>query len=559
MAPEPPDSAAVAALHEALSLAEPICRLLVRRGYREPDAAKRYLRPRLDQLHAPEHMLGMDRAVERLGRAVRRREIVVVHGDYDVDGICSTTLLVETIRRLGGVAVPFIPNRLKHGYDLTMAGVEAAISAGASVLVTCDCGTKALEPVAAACAAGMDVIISDHHLPGAALPDCLAVLNPRQIDCSYPDKNLAAVGIAFKIALALVRSFGETDDAVLRMLDLVALATIADVAPLRGENRVLVRYGLRVLQDTRNPGLRALLRASRLEGKPLTAGRVGFVLAPRLNAAGRLGNALRAVELLTSESERTANVIARELEELNRRRQEIDRATLDEARRMLEGVDLDVTHGVVLASEGWHPGVIGIVASRLVEEICRPVVLVALDGTEGKGSGRSIGAFDLHEGLVECHDLLLRFGGHRVAAGITIAADRVDDFAARFNRVARERLTVDQLVPEMRVDLEIPLTECTPQLVSLLRHFEPFGPGNPAPVIATFGVSLTGPPRRVGEGHLKLRVHRDGGSLDLIGWGMAALAADLETGSRVDVAFRLEEDDWHGERRLQGVLVDIRA
>ncbi len=503
-------------------------------------------------------MLGLDRAIERLGRAVRQRETVVVHGDYDVDGICSTTLLVQTIRRLGGVAVPFIPNRLEHGYDLTMAGVEAAIAARASVLVTCDCGTKAIGPVAAACAAGMDVIVSDHHLPGPELPDCLAVLNPRQIDCSYPDKNLAAVGIAFKIALALVRSFGETDEFVLRMLDLVALATIADVAPLRGENRVLARYGLRVLQDTRNPGLRALLRASGLDGKPLTAGRVGFVLAPRLNAAGRLGNALRAVELLTSESEREANVIARELEELNRRRQEIDRATLEEARRMLEGVDLDATYGVVLASEGWHPGVIGIVASRLVEDICRPVVLIALSAGEGKGSGRSIGAFDLHEGLVECHDLLLRFGGHRVAAGITIAPERLDDFAARFNRVARERLTADQLVPEIRIDLELALSECTPRLVSLLRHFEPFGPGNPAPVIVAYDVCLVGPPRRVGEGHLKLRVRRDGGSLDLIGWGMAALAADLDAGSRVDVAFRLEEDEWNGERRLQGVLVDIR-
>lgn len=555
--PEPPDPEAVSALRNELSLPEAVVRLLIRRGYDTGDVAKRYLRPRLDQLHAPDAMLDLDRAVERLVRAVRGGEPVFVHGDYDVDGVCATTVLVRTIRSLGGVAIPFIPKRLEHGYDLTMAGVEAAIAARARVLVTCDCGTRAVAPIAAACAAGIDVIVSDHHLPGSVLPDCLAILNPRRDGCSYPDKHLVGAGIAFKLALALTEALGGPADAVLGMLDLVALATIADVAPLRGENRVLARYGLRVMRETRNIGLRALLRASRLDDKVLTAGRIGFILAPRLNAVGRLGHALRAVELLTTESEQEANVIARELEELNRRRQEIDRLTLADAWRQLENIDLDTTLGVVLAAPGWHPGVIGIVASRIVEEICRPVVLVALDGGEGKGSGRSIAAFDLHAGLERCSDLFLRFGGHRMAAGLTMVADRIPEFAARFNSIACEQLVLDQLVPEVRIDAELSLTECTASLAALLRHFEPFGPGNPAPMIAARRVRLAAPPRRIGAGHLRLRLFDGGATLDAIGWGMAPLAADLEVGAQLDVAFRLEEDEWRGERRLQAVLVDV--
>ena len=307
--PTPPDAAAVAALTAELRLPEAICRLLIARGHAEPERAKRFLRPRLEQLHDPAGLLGLDRAAERLARAVRDGETIFVHGDYDVDGICSTTLLTRALRAFGGQVVPFIPRRLEDGYDLTDAGVRAAVAAGARVVVTCDCGTSALGPVEALCKAGIDVIVSDHHLPGGPLPRCLAVLNPKQPDCSYPDQDLAAVGVAFKLATAVARALGRSDAPVYHMLDLVALATIADIAPLRGENRVFARSGLKLLQETTNPGLRALIRASGLEGKTLTAGRVGFILAPRLNAAGRLGHALRGVELLTTESENEANRI----------------------------------------------------------------------------------------------------------------------------------------------------------------------------------------------------------------------------------------------------------
>jgi single-stranded-DNA-specific exonuclease len=481
-----------------------------------------------------------------------------VHGDYDVDGICSTTILVRTIRALGGKVVPFIPRRLEDGYDLTMAGVRAAIAENARVIITCDCGTSAREPVAAACSAGIDVIVSDHHLPGGPLPDCLAVINPKQQGCEYPDKDLAAAGIAYKIAIALMTRLGGDVNLVHSMLDLVAMATVADVAPLRGENRIFARYGLRLMMNSPTLGLRALIRAAGLAGKPLTAGRVGFTLAPRLNAAGRLGHALRGVQLLTTEDEHEANGIARELEELNQQRQQVDRATLVDARKKLEQTDLDARWGLVLSQEGWHPGVIGIVASRIVEETCRPVIMISLDGNEGKGSGRSIPAFDLHAGLTACRDLFVRFGGHRSAAGLTIERSRLEEFEQRFDAVAHERLTIDDLVPEVKVDVVVPLSALNGDLETLLRHFEPHGVGNASPVFAILGARLGTAPRLVGQGHLKLWLSHDDTHIDAIGWGMGSLIPELENWPTLDVAFRLERDEWNGQPRLQAKIADIR-
>ena len=561
--PEPPDPEAVARLQRELHLPEPLCRLLATRGLADIDGAKVYLRPRLDQLHDPCLMLDLDRAAERIGQAIDRGETILVHGDYDVDGMSSTTLLTRTVRMLGGTVVPFIPRRIEDGYDLGQAGVDAALRVGARLVVTCDCGTSAHEPVRALQDAGIDVIISDHHLPSAgALPNAFAVLNPKRPGCTSPDRDLAAVGVAFKLALALVRKRKGNENAVYGMLDLVALATIADIAPLRGENRVLARYGLKMLNETQNIGLRALIRATGLAEKTITAGRVGFILAPRLNAVGRLGHAIRGVELLLCDDEHRANAIARDLEELNERRQEVDRATLVRARELLGDVDMDETYGIVLAEEGWHPGVIGIVASRIVEEFGRPTVLVALEGNVGKGSGRSIAPFDLHAGLSSCRDLLLRFGGHRSAAGVTVDRAQLPAFAARFNAIARERLTPDDLVPELRADLTVSLGELTLQLESLLRHIEPCGVGNPSPVLITRGVTVAGPPRVVGreQEHLKLWLGDSTGThIEALGWGMANRAVEVEQGATIDVAFRLESDEWNGEKRLQARLADLRG
>ena len=545
-------------LATALSLPAIVCRLLLIRGYVSAEDAKLFLRPKLDRLHDPLSFLSMDKAVDRLARAVRDRELVFIHGDYDVDGICSTTLLTKAIRGLGGEAIPFIPLRLEHGYDLSDAGVDAAIAAGAKVVVTCDCGTSAVAPVARLCKLGIDVIVTDHHLPGGALPGCLSVLNPKRDGCGYPDKDLAAVGVAFKLALALARSVGKNENFIWAMLDLVALATVADVAPLRGENRVFVRYGLKMLTETRNIGMRALIRAAGLDGKQLTAGRIGFILAPRLNAAGRLGRAIRGVELLLTDDEHNANSIARELEELNHRRQELDRATLDQARERVLQLDLDDTFGLVLADEAWHAGVIGIVASRLVEEFGRPTVLIALADGQGKGSGRSIAKFDLHGALRKCSDLLLRFGGHRAAAGVTIERDRVVDFSNRFNDVAKSLLSPDDLVPEIRIDLEVPIEGLDDRLESLFRHFEPFGIGNPSPVLLSREVTIAAIPRLVGRDGVKLVLDTGTGSLEAIAWGFAHRVTEFLPGGKIDIAFRLERDEYRGESRLQARVADIR-
>ena len=561
--PERPDPEAVARLQRELHLPEPLCRLLAARGLADIDGAKVYLRPRLDQLHDPCLMLDLERAVDRLGRAIDHGEKILIHGDYDVDGMCSTTLMTRTLRMLGATVVPFIPRRIEDGYDLGSAGVDAALREGVGVVVTCDCGTSAHEPVRALQAAGIDVIISDHHLPsGGQLPEAFAILNPKRPGCTSPDHDLAAVGVAFKLALALVRKRGGNENAVFGMLDLVALATIADIAPLRGENRVLARYGLKMLNETQNIGLRALIRAAGLADRPITAGRVGFILAPRLNAVGRLGHAIRGVELLLSTDEHRANALARDFEELNERRQEVDRATLVRARELMSGADLDETYGIVLAEEGWHPGVIGIVASRIVEEFGRPTVLVALESGIGKGSGRSISAFDLHAGLSGCRELLLRFGGHRSAAGITIARDQLPAFAERFNAIARERLSPEDLVPELRADLAVSLGELTLELEALLRHIEPCGVGNPSPVLVARDLTVAAAPKVVGreQEHLKLWLgDASGAHIEALGWGMAKRATEVELGSTIDVAFRLESDEWNGEKRLQARLADFRS
>ncbi|MGQ0649049.1 MAG: single-stranded-DNA-specific exonuclease RecJ [Gemmatimonadaceae bacterium] len=555
---EPPDELLVERFTTELRLPPLVSRLLLARGCRDLDDARHYLRPRLEHLHAPELMLGMSAAVERISQAIARGEKVLVHGDYDVDGICSSTIMVRVIRHLGGVAIPFVPHRMTDGYDLGDAGVDAAIREGAGLVLTCDCGTTAHAAIERLTAAGIDTIVSDHHLPSRAVPSCVAVLNPRQPGCEYPDKDLCAAGVAFKLSLALLKALGGSENVALRHLDLVALATIADVAPLRGENRALARYGLKMMRETSHVGLRALIEAAGLGGTPITAGRVGFVLAPRLNAAGRVGHAMRGIELLLSSDVAECNRLARDLEELNKARQEIDRETLVQARAMADKLDLDQVYGVVLAAGGWHPGVIGIVASRLVEDLARPVMMVALDGGTGKGSGRSTSKFDLHAGLTACSDLLVRYGGHKAAAGITVTTDMLEPFATRFNEVARARLTPADLVPELRIDLEITADDITSDLETLLRYFEPYGMGNPAPTLAIRRARLLGVPRTVGQNGLKLRLAATNGPIEALGWGMSDRVTEFADGDTVDLAFRLEHDSYMGESKVVARLCDIR-
>lgn len=552
----------IAALQSSLRLPESLCRLLTVRGLGDDARARRFLRPRLDQVLDPMGLEGMGAAVERLVAAIESGETILVHGDYDVDGICATALYTRVLRTLGARAEPFVPNRLTDGYDLGPAGIEAARGLGATLILTGDCGIVAHEAVARAASYGIDVVITDHHTPGATLPAAAAVINPRRADCTYPDKALAGTGVAFKLCQALYAARGGDPEELWYYLDLVALATIADLVPLLGENRVFARYGLRLLEESRNPGLRALLASAGLSGQ-ISAGQVGHQLAPRLNAIGRMAEASIGVRLLLTEDEAEAAAIAERLEEQNRVRQAVDRRTLDEALQLLaRDYDPAQDYGIVLAAAGWHPGVIGIVASRVVEQVHRPVVLIALDEETGRarGSGRSIRGFHLYEALDSCAGYLERFGGHRQAAGLEIRPERVASFRQAFNDYARARLGPDDLTVEVEVDLEVALGEANQELHDLLRHFGPFGIRNPAPVFAARGVRVAGTPRVVGDGHLKLELSQGGARLGAIGFRMADRIPALDLPhSALDVAFQLQENTWNGRTELQAKLVDLRV
>jgi single-stranded-DNA-specific exonuclease len=564
--PEPVDPVAVDRIEDALTIPRALCELLVRRGYGEVDAAKAFLRPGRDQIHGPFGLAGMVQGAERVAAAIRAGETILVHGDYDVDGICSTALLCRAFAMMGGRAVPFVPDRLGDGYDLTTAGINAAARVGATLIVTVDCGIVAHAAVEDAARRGIDVVVTDHHTPGDTLPPALAVINPNRDDCAYPGKGLAGVGVAYKLAVAVASLTGLAEERLHALLDLVAVATIADLAPVTGENRAILRWGMAVLARTPNPGMRALLRATRLAEKDeVTTGQVGFVLAPRLNAAGRMGDAMRGVRLLLTDDPAEAERLAGELEVENRRRRDLDEATLEDALRMLDrDYDPARDRGVVLASPDWHPGIIGIVASRVVERIHRPTVLIALGADEGKGSARSIRGFHLQQAFVECSRHLLRFGGHRAAAGCSLLGSEVDAFRESFNEVAGARLTEEQLQPRIDLDAEISLADATWDTVRMLRHFAPFGIGNPTPVLAARSVRLAAPPRILNGGHLKLMLSGDDATLPAIGFRMGDRLAEIgAVGSRVDVAFKLEENTWVGRNGprvdIQARLVDIRA
>jgi single-stranded-DNA-specific exonuclease len=559
--PTPPDAAVVERLRRELRLPAPLCRLLAQREMGEPEVAKSFLRPHAGQIHSPATLAGIGAAVARLREARDRGETVLVHGDYDVDGICSTALYVRALLQMGLRAEPFVPHRLVDGYDLSEAGIRAAVEAGAKLILTGDCGIVAHEAVERARSQGIDVIVTDHHTPGPTLPAAVAVVNPNRSDCLYPDKGLAGVGVAYKVCCALAEELGYPVEHLSRYLDLVAVATIADLAYLTPENRALIRWGLRILPETHNPGLRALLESTGLADKgEVTAGQVGYILAPRINAVGRMGEAARGVRLLLTDDPREAEEIAATLEEENRWRREVDGRTLREAMRMLEaGYDPARDRGIVLASEGWHPGVIGIVASRVVERIHRPTVLIALGEEEGKGSARSVPGFDLYDAMRDCSEHLVRFGGHRAAAGCSIRPDRVETFRAAFDARAASALTADQLVPEVRLDLEISVAEADEELCRLLKHAAPFGIGNPTPVFLARGVQVSGQPRVVGGSHLKMTVASGGRTLDAIGFGMADRLGDVNpVHGPIDLAFKLEENHWNGRTRAQARLVDLR-
>jgi single-stranded-DNA-specific exonuclease len=563
--PEPPDPEAADALAAALSLPRSLTALLVARGIRDPETARRYLRPQLEVLRDPAALPDMDRAVERIHEALERGETLFIHGDYDVDGVAATALLTRWLRALGGRVIPFVPHRIRDGYDLGVSAVERAHASGATLIVTCDSGIRAVESVARATELAIDVVITDHHTPGHTLPGALAVVNPVRPEGDPRDRGLSGTGVAWKLCQALARRRGVEESGLYPLLSLVALATIADLVPLTEDNRIFVRFGLRYLAHTPDPGLLALLERAGVErdGGNVSESDVGFRLAPRINAIGRMGDAGRALELLLAEDPQVAATLADELEEANRVRRDEEARTLEQAMALLSAdFDPETDFGVVLAHEGWHPGVVGIVASRVVEAVHRPVLLVALDGAGvGKGSGRSIRSVHLLDAITRgCAPLLRRFGGHRQAAGIEVEASRIPELRVAFNTEVRAQLAGRQPRPELRPDLHLPLSAFDEEFERLLRYLAPFGMGNRRPLFGAFGLSIGGAPREVGGGSLKIHLEGEGRRLDAIGFGLARRRPPDSLGrGPVDALFHLERNEYQGRSTLQARLLDLRT
>ena len=552
-------------LAAALQIRLLAARLLVNRGITTIEAAREFLAPSLQRLYDPFLMRGMAEAVERLVRGICDQEAIVIYGDYDVDGITATAVLSWFFRDLG-VSVPYyLPHRMREGYGLNAEAVRKLADQGTRLLITVDCGITGHDEVQLARRLGMDVIVTDHHQVPPTLPDAVAVLNPHQSECGYPAKELAGVGVAFKLVMALrgrLRQeprWADKTPNLRRHLDLVALGTIADIAPLLGENRILVKHGLQELTRSQKLGVRTLKRVARIADQDIGPRQVGFTLAPRLNAAGRLAAARAGVELLLSEDVMQAEKLALYLDSVNRERQEVQTHIYAEAKAILEADGgIDNRWAIVLASERWHPGVVGIVASKLVEEYGRPTVLIGLEGDTGKGSGRSIAAFHLYNALVACQEFLAGFGGHEHAAGIRIQRQQVPLFEAAFNRVARECLTDADCMPLLPIDAEVQLPEIDDTLLEFIARLEPFGEANPQPVLLARGVEVVGVPTLVGRErqHLRLTLRQSGMILPAIGFAMGKQLTQAKTGV-LDIVFSPQRHVWNRRQEHQLVLRDL--
>lgn len=552
-------------LTDELGISPILAEILVRRGITTYDEARLYFRPAPEDLHDPYLMDGMQAAVDRLMTAVHRKEPIMVYGDYDVDGTNGVSLLTTFLRRIGAKVSSYIPDRLKEGYGVSRTGVERARDAGASILLTVDCGITAVDQVTYAKSLGLDVIICDHHEPGDALPDALAILNPLKPGCPYPFKYLCGCGVGFKLIQALsaheiVQSLfaGDAESHLTSYLDFVALATVADIVPLLGENRTMVRLGLELMNARPRPGIRALIESSGLAPGRITAGQIVFIIAPRINAVGRLGDANRAVDLLTCESDDEARPRARIFEEENRERRKIDEETFAEARELVEqSFDWQANGPIVLHRDSWHPGVIGIVASRLVERYYRPTIMMTTINGVAKGSARSISGFDIFGALKQCEHTLLQFGGHKYAAGLAVSVDRLEEFKQTFSSVTRELLSEELLTPEIRLDAEIGLAELTPKFLRILNQFAPYGPRNMRPVFAVRNAEVVGSPRIVGTNHLRFRVRQANRVFDAIGFNLGPLVDRLRN-RRIDIAFSLDEQEFAGETIPQLKIRDVK-
>lgn len=544
-------------LSQKLNISEYIAQALINRGVVNEQAAAEFLYAGAENFADPYALKGMKTAIERIAHAIEFKEKITIYGDYDVDGITACATLYKTLTRLGANVEFYIPDRQSEGYGLNPAALHNLIDNGTKLIVTVDCGISAVKEIASV-DGQIDIIITDHHQPPIELPSALSIINPKQPGCLYPEKNLAGVGVAFKLCQGLWQHYYGPETKFFDYLDIVAIGTVADIVPLTGENRVLVKLGLHQLQTTENLGIKALLEICGLSGKIIDSGSIGFVIAPRLNAVGRVSQATAGVELLITNDSDHARELANLLDEENLARQNIEKLILAKAEEQLEAVDTSAAKVLVLAGEEWHSGVIGIVASRLVDKYYKPVIMISIHEGMGKGSCRSIPAFDIYAALTRCSDLLTQFGGHRQAAGLSVPLQNISLLRERLNSLAAETLSAADYVPVLNIDSLLPLEEINSSFLEQLACLEPYGFGNPSPVFACHNIEMK-EKKLIGQQsrHLKLKL-KNASVRDVIAWNMGELSTSLTCDKMIDLVFVPKYNEWQGQKNLQLTAHDVR-
>ncbi|MBS1584339.1 MAG: single-stranded-DNA-specific exonuclease RecJ [Bacteroidetes bacterium] len=557
---KPADDNIVNTLHEALKVNPAICRLLAVRGITDYDTAKSFFRPQLSDLHDPFLMKGMTKAVQRITEAIEWHERIMVYGDYDVDGTTSVAVVYSFLRKhYDGELSYYVPHRYREGYGVSKQGIDYAHSNGYTVLITLDCGIKSAELIDYAQSLGIDVIVCDHHLPDANIPPAYSILNPKQVDCKYPYKELSGCGIGFKLVQALAQQWKLPAEEAYEYLDLVATSIAADIVPIDGENRILAYYGLKKAKENPSLSIKTLKDISGLQ-KPMSIADLVFVIGPRVNAAGRMDDARKAVDLFIEQDPEKIIALAEVLQSDNSDRKEVDKNTTEEALSLIQGDDLMVARkSTVLFKEHWHKGVVGIVASRLIDHYYRPTIILTQANGKATGSARSVSGFNIYEAIHECRDLLENYGGHFYAAGMTLNPDRVAEFSVRFEEVVASTITPELLIPEIEIDAEISFNDIRQGFYNIVMQFEPFGPNNLRPVFLTRNVTdFRGMSKVVKEMHLKFMVAQANGEvIDGIGFNMADKYPMLTKGP-VDIVYTIDENEFNGNTRLQIKVLDIR-
>ena len=556
-----PDEKIVAHLQEVLGVDSIVGRLLAQRGIETFEAAKKFFRPSLEDLHDPFLMADMTEAVHRILNAIKNRESILVFGDYDVDGTTSVALMYSYLKSLGAQVDTYIPDRYNEGYGISYQGIDYAITQGIHLIIALDCGIKSIEHIQYAKEKGVDFIICDHHLPGEIIPDAVAVLDPKRVDCLYPYKELCGCGVGFKLIQALNTIQGLPFASIEHYLDLVATAIAADVVPITGENRVLAYYGLKVINESPRPGIKALMKLYDLATYTMTD--IVFKLAPKINAAGRIEHGNFTVDLLTEATEEGANMTVEKIVNINEERKSLDQGITEEALKQIIDQKLINSKSTVVYSPSWHKGVIGIVASRLIDTYYRPTIVFTDSGDYLAASARSVKNFDIYQALEKCSEHLIQFGGHMYAAGLTIKKENLEAFRQKFEEVVASTIEETDLIPEIEIDAKIQFSEITDKFLRILKQFEPFGPGNPSPCFLTKEVFDTGYAKLAGARgeHLKVSFKQrrnPGYKFSAIGFNLGAQYENVKDKQHVDIIYSIEENNWRNKTTIQLQIKDLQ-